>query len=105
MLAIAYENRALTDEPDSGHSQRALIGLGHEAPHQIDRKPQEWSRFFAYKLAVYRIGLDGFPVENVDIAGDIVARGQRPQLLADELAKSAPAALPAFPARVKADPR
>ena len=96
MLAIAYENGALTDEPDGGHSQRALIGLGHEAPHQIDRKPQEWSRFFTYKVAVYLGRLDGFPVENVDIPGDVVARGQRPQLPADEFRPLTPFSLTSF---------
>ena len=86
---MAYENSALTDQPDGGHNQRALIGVGHEAAHEIDGKPQERSRFFADKLAIDRSRTYGFPVENVDIPGDVVARGKRPQLLADEFAKSA----------------
>ena len=73
---MTYEDIALTDQPDGGHDQRGLIGIGHEAPHQIDGKPQERSRFFAYKLAIYRSRMDGFPVENVDIPGDVVARRQ-----------------------------
>ena len=73
---MANENGTLTDQPDGGHNQRALIGLRHEAPHEIDCKSQERSCFFAYKLAIYRSWTDGFPVQNVDISGDVVARRQ-----------------------------
>ena len=41
MLAIAYENRALTDEPDRSHDQRALVGLGKEPPHEINGERHE----------------------------------------------------------------
>ena len=88
LLAVPYEYGALTDQPDGGHDQRALIGLGHEAPHEVDGKPQERSRLFADKLAIDRSRTNGFPVENVDIPGDVVARRKRPQLVADELSKS-----------------
>src|SRR5262245_40686607 len=86
---MAYDDITLADQPDGGHDERRPIGVRHEAPHQIKRKPEEWSRFFAYKLAIYRSWTDGFPVKNVDISGDVVARRQRPELLADEFTEGA----------------
>ena len=85
---MAYEDITLADQPDSGHDQRRPIGVRHEAPHQIERKPEEWSRFFAYKLAVYRSWTDGFPVKDVNIPGHVVTGGQWPELLADKFAQS-----------------
>ena len=74
--------------------------------HEIDCKPQERSCFLAHEFAVYRGGTDGFPIEDVDIPADVIARGQRPELLTNEFAERAlPAASPVFPARGKADAR
>ena len=88
-VAIADENGALTDEPDSGHGERALIGIRHEAAHEVDGKSKEWSCFFAHKFAVHRSRTNGFPVEDVNISGDVIARGQRPELLTDEFTECA----------------
>ena len=52
-------------------------------------KPRKGCRLFAYKLAIDRSRTDRFPVQNVNISGDIVARRQGPQLLADEFSQSA----------------
>ena len=85
---MPYEDIALTDQPDGSHDQRGPIGIGHETAHEIDGKPQEWSRFLAYEPTIHRSRTDGFPVEDVDIPGDVVARGQRPELLADEFPRA-----------------
>jgi hypothetical protein len=89
LFAMAYEDTALTVQPDRSHDQRGPVGVRHEALHQIDSKPEERSRLFAYKLAIDRSRPDCLPVENVNISGDIVFRRQRPQLLADEFSQSA----------------
>jgi hypothetical protein len=86
---MADENIALTNQPDGGHGQRSPIGIGHEAPHEVDGKTEEWSCFFAYKFAVHCSRTNRFPVEDVNKPGDVVARGKRPQLLADELTECA----------------
>src|SRR5690242_6927435 len=89
LFAMTYEDTALTVQPDCSHDQRRPIGVGYEAPHEINSKPQERSRFFAYKLPIDRSRPDCFPVENVNISGDIVFRRQGSQLLADEFSQSA----------------
>jgi len=89
LFAMAYEDIALTDQPHGSHDQCGPIGIGHEAAHKIDGKAQKWSRFFAYEPTIHRSRTDRFPVQDVDIPGDVVARGQRPELLADEFTKSA----------------
>ena len=86
---MPYDNIALTDQPDGSHDQCGPIGIGHEAAHKIDGKAQKWSRFFAYEPTIHRMRTDRFPLQDVDIPGDVVARGQRPELLADEFTKSA----------------
>ena len=72
---MAYENIALTDQPDGSHDQRWPISVGHEAAHEIDGKTQERSGFFAHKFAVHRSRTNGFPVEDVNMSGDVIARG------------------------------
>ena len=35
---MAYEDRALTDQPDGSYDQRRPISIGHKTAHEIDRK-------------------------------------------------------------------
>jgi len=74
---MAYEDTALTDQPDGSRDQRGLVSVGHEATHQLHGKPQERGRFFLYKFAVHRSRTNRFPIEDMNIPGDVIARGQR----------------------------
>ena len=51
---MPYENIALTDQPDGGHDQRALIGRGHETPHEVDGKPQDPMNFMEAGKYVFK---------------------------------------------------
>jgi hypothetical protein len=70
---MAYEDIALTDQPDGSHDRHWPIGFAHEAAHKIDGKAQKCS-IFAYEFAVHRSRTDRFPVKDVDITRDVVVR-------------------------------
>ena len=88
MFAIADKYVTLTHQPNGSHRQSALIRFGQKSAHEINGKTHERSCLFAYEFTVHHGGLNNFPVQDVNVPADVVAGGQRPELLADKFPES-----------------